>query len=91
MKGARRGAGPDFEGAGEHGSLSVAYGVGYGGDGGGAVLNQRFGEGAALVADQVAEAGALLGQTALEGAGGEAEFLGYRRADSTGRSRGGGR
>src|SRR5258708_6127135 len=54
-EGARGGAGPDFEGTREHGSLSIAHGVGDGSYGGGAVLNQRFGEGAALVADQAAE------------------------------------
>src|ERR1700733_12939056 len=59
-EGARRSAGPDFEGAGKHGSLSITHGVGDGSYGGGAVLDQRFGEGAALVAYQAAEAGALL-------------------------------
>src|SRR5271156_5938067 len=78
-KGARRSAGPDFEGARKHSSLSIAHGVGDGGYGGGAVLNKRFGEGTALVADQAAEAGALLGEAPLKGAGGETEFLGYGR------------
>src|ERR1700733_15063354 len=55
---AGRGAGPDFEGAGEHGSLSIPQGVGDGSYRGGAVLDQRFGEGAALVTNQAAEAGA---------------------------------
>src|ERR1700692_2074551 len=68
-KGARGGAGPDFEGAGQHGSLSITHSVGDGSYGGGAVLNQRFGEGAALVADQATEAGALLSEAALKGAG----------------------
>src|ERR1700733_5177590 len=63
-EGARRGAGPDFEGAGKHGSLSIPHGVGDGSYGGRAVLNERFGEGAALVTNQAAEAGALLSQTA---------------------------
>src|ERR1700730_9642031 len=39
-KGARGGAGPDFEGTREHGSLSIAYGVGNGSYGSGAVLDQ---------------------------------------------------
>jgi hypothetical protein len=76
-EGARGGAGPDFEGTREHGSLSIAYGVGNGSYGSGAVLNQRFGEGAALVADQAAEAGTLLSEAPLKGAGREAELLGY--------------
>src|ERR1700756_1724670 len=42
---ARRGAGPDFEGAGKHGSLSIPHGVGDGGYGGGSVLHERFDEG----------------------------------------------
>src|ERR1700688_3210766 len=74
-RGARRVAGPDFEGTREHGSLSIAYRVGDRSYRGGAVLNQRFGEGAALVPDQAAEAGALLSEAALKGAGRKAEFL----------------
>src|SRR3984957_1534333 len=46
-EGARRDAGPDFEGAGEHSSLSITHGVGNCSDGGGAVLHERFGEGSA--------------------------------------------
>src|ERR1700688_4340593 len=55
-EGARGGAGPDFEGTGKHGSLSIAHCVGHGRYGGGAVLNQGLRKGAALVADQAAEA-----------------------------------
>jgi hypothetical protein len=33
------------------------------------VLYQGFGDGAALIADQAAEAGSLFGETALEGTG----------------------
>ena len=76
-EGARGGAGPDFEGTGKHGSLSIAHCVGHGSYGGGAVLNQGLREGTALVADQAAEAGALLSEAALKGAGGKAEFLGH--------------
>jgi hypothetical protein len=76
-EGARRSASPDFEGARKHSSLSIAHGVGDGRYGGGAVLNQRLGESTALVADQAAEAGVLLSEAALKGAGGEAEFVGY--------------
>jgi len=76
-EGARRGAGPDFEGARKHSSLSIAHRVGDGSYGGGPVPNKRFGEGTALVADQAAEAGVLLSEAALKGAGGEAEFVGY--------------
>src|SRR5271165_672883 len=78
-EGPGRGTGPDFESAREHRSLGIAHGVGHRGYGGGTVLHKRFGQSAALVADQAAETGALLGQTALKGAGGKAEFLGKRR------------
>jgi hypothetical protein len=65
-KGSRRGASRDFEGTREHCRLSVAHGVGYGGYGNGAILHERFGQGAALVPNQAAEVGALLGQAALK-------------------------
>jgi hypothetical protein len=61
-KGARRGTSPDFDGSREHHSLSVAHG----GYGNGAALHERFGQGAALVPNQAAEVGALLGQAALK-------------------------
>src|SRR5580692_793629 len=65
-KGSRRGASPDIEDMREQRSLSVAHGVDYGGYGNGAVLHERFGQGAALVPNQAAEVGALLGQAALK-------------------------
>src|ERR1700733_10644367 len=69
-EGARRGTGPDFESAGKHGSLSITHGVGDGSDGGGAVPNERFGEGAALVTDQAADVCGVLIQAAVGRTGG---------------------
>src|SRR5271156_5578484 len=56
---ARRGAGPGLEGSREHRRLGVADGVGHGSYRSGAVLYERFGQRATLVADQAAKAGTL--------------------------------